>query len=269
MSQDFKRHGPMGMDPALDKFRLNPTNLCWWCGDVATSAEHRFKRTTLKRIATSSNGTITPQNVFKKSSDYHAPLKSIDKGAQIRWPANLCGKCNNATSQPYDKAYEAFEQYVVGHHDEISRKSRLRWSDVYGKEYREQSKDLARYFAKQLGCMLATQRLQVPGEMIDFLNGAEHSLSIGFTLGVSTKATRLRNLLSVDDALNIVGIRNVQSYTQEGDFAALVFPYQIGDIHVQVEWCKGAQLPAWYNRRSLKLTSVDNSETFIALCLTE
>lgn len=258
----------MGMEPALDKFRHNPTNLCWWCGDVATSAEHRFKRTTLKRIATSSDGTIAPQNVFKISSDYQAPLKSIDKGAQIRWPANLCGKCNNATSQPYDKAYEAFEQYVVDHHDEISRKSRLKWSDVYGKDYCDQPRDLARYFAKQLGCMLATQRLRVPGKMIDFLNGAEQCPSIGFTLGVSTKATRLRNLLSVEDALNIAGIRNVQSYTQEGVFAALVFPYQIGDIHVQVEWCEGAQLPAWYNRRNPKLTRVDNSETLIALHLT-
>src|SRR5699024_4524310 len=265
MSQDFKRHGPMGMDPALDKFRLEANNQCWWCGEVATTAEHRIKKSTLKRIATSSDGTINPQNIFKKSVNYQGPLKSNNKGAQIRWPANLCGKCNNDTSQPYDKAYDAFEQYVVDYHDEICQKSRLKWADVYGKKHRESSKDLARYFAKQLGCMLATQRLPIPGALIDFLNGADQCRSIGFTLGVSTEATSLRTVLSEEDASSYVGIHKVQAYKRDETLAALVFPYQIGDVHVSTEWRDGERLRSWFHHRAPKLTRVDNSDNLMDL----
>ncbi len=161
------------MDPTLDDFRLPSSDRCWWCGDVATTEEHRIKHSTLRRVAQSEEGKVHPGNVFKKSSDFEGALHSIKKGAQVRWRKNLCANCNNARSQPFDLAYDLFEAYLVDHMDDMMRWKSLDWPAVYGSDWEEKARDLARYFAKQVGCMLATQRLPVPQELVAFLNGAE------------------------------------------------------------------------------------------------
>lgn len=171
MSDDRRRTGVLELDTALEHLRVPASDRCWWCGEVATTQEHRIKASTLRRVARLDDGSVSPGNVYKKSSDYSATLHSLNKGAQIRWSKNLCGSCNSSKSQPFDRAYDDFEAFIVKHIDVMSEWERLDWQTVYGFVWREESRNLARYFGKQLGCMLATQQLQVPAELIEFLNG--------------------------------------------------------------------------------------------------
>jgi hypothetical protein len=159
-------------------FGLSPQGNCWWCGGLADSQEHRFKHSSLRRVA----GGKAPRNVFKKSDDYSGELKSISKGSQVRWPKNLCSNCNNARSQPFDYAYDTFEDFLFEHGSEMGGRDQLEWSTIYGRDWAQGAANLARYFGKQMGCMLATQDLPVPGELISFLDGAERCPSACFML---------------------------------------------------------------------------------------
>ena len=58
-------------------------------------------------------GKVEPSNVFKKSPDFEGTLRSIKKGAQVRWRRNLCANCNNAKSQSFDLACAVFEAFLV------------------------------------------------------------------------------------------------------------------------------------------------------------
>ena len=145
-----RRRGPMDMDPALDPFRLPPSDRCWWCGERATTEEHRFKHSTLRRVGRTDTGVVDPEGVFKKSGDFEGPLRSLKKGSQVRWRKNLCAKCNNHRSQPFDQAYDAFEAFVIDRADELMNWKRLDWHDVYGPQGQSGARDLGRYFGKQI-----------------------------------------------------------------------------------------------------------------------
>lgn len=152
----YWRRGPMAMDPALDAFRLPPTDRCWWCGDLATTEEHRFKNSTLRRVGRTDSGDVDPQGVFKVSGDFAGPLRSLNKGSQVRWRKNLCARCNNQRSQPFDLAHDVFEAFVIERADEMMKWKRLAWQEIYGPRWQPAARDLGRYFGKQIGCMLAS-----------------------------------------------------------------------------------------------------------------
>jgi hypothetical protein len=247
----------MAMDPKLDSLRLPPSELCWWCGDVATTEEHRFKRSTLRRLAQSPEGDIDPHNIFKKSSDFEGTLHSINKGSQVRWTKNLCANCNNARSQPFDLAYESFDSYVVDHFNEMMQWKRLDWSSMYGKEHKENSRNLARYFAKQMGCMLATQQLPVPQELIDFLNGAKGCPATCFRIFIDPAIGDVHNELrkdGIEDGLStFVGLLKAMAYETGGQFSGFTYGYRIGYIRVSGEWFEGTNRSSWFKRRSVDL----------------
>lgn len=223
----------MGMHPALDKFRLPSSDRCWWCGDVATTEEHRIKHSTLRRVARNDDGNVQPSNVFKKSSDFEGMLNSIKKGSQVRWRKNLCANCNNARSQPFDRAYDVFETFLVAHIDDMTRWTWLDWRYVYGDDWAREARNLARYFAKQMGCMLASQRLPVPQELITFLDGEERSPSTCFMLYINHRGVDAHNLMrsNSDEGLNtFVGLLESQAYQTDGRFSGVSYGYHIGYV---------------------------------------
>lgn len=252
----------MGMDPALDVFRLPPSARCWWCGDLATTEEHRIKHSTLRRIARASERTVNPGNVFKKSPDFEGELHSIKKGAQVRWRKNLCANCNNAKSQPFDLAYDVFEAYLLDHVDIMMRWKRLDWSAVYGNDWQEGSRNLARYFGKQMGCMLATQRLPVARELIDFLGGAERCPSVCFMICINWRGgdahTMMRRHGLKDGLSTFVGLLDTVAYQREGQFSGVRYGYHIGYIWVIGEWLDGTNRSSWFEHPSIDLPRVND-----------
>src|SRR5699024_12014568 len=76
MSDRQRRPGVLDLNPALAHLRAPVTDLCWWCGDVATTEEHRFKASTLRRVARSDDGTVEPSNIFKKRDRKSTRLNS-------------------------------------------------------------------------------------------------------------------------------------------------------------------------------------------------
>ncbi|ALO67662.1 hypothetical protein AS189_15725 [Arthrobacter alpinus] len=274
MNDARKKTGVLDLDPALKHLRVPANDLCWWCGDVATTEEHRFKASTLRRVARSDDGTIVPSTVYKKSSDYEGTLQSLKKGTQIRWRKNLCANCNNAKSQPFDRSYDHFESFLVEHIDEISARERLDWQAVYGLDWKEQARNLARYFGKQLGCMLATQELQIPEELIEFLDGFERCPSVCFMLYVNPRAVEAHEMMRRDgfeDGLNsFVGLLEADVYQSAGEFSGIDYVYHIsagefsgidyvyhiGFLWFTARWRAGADVTSWFEYQEIDLPRV-------------
>jgi hypothetical protein len=252
----------MGMDPALDKFRLPPSDRCWWCGDLATTEEHRIKHSTLRRVARNQDGNTQPANVFKKSSDFEGLLHSIKKGSQVRWRKNLCANCNNAKSQLLDRSYDIFEAFLVAHIDDMTHWAWLDWRNVYGDAWEREARNLARYFAKQMGCMLASQQLPVPQELVAFLDGEERCPSTCFMLYTNHRGVDTHNMMRSNGDVGLstfVCLLESQAYQTDGRFSGVSYGYHIGYVWILADWRDGTDRSSWFEHPQIALPRVNEN----------
>lgn len=222
---------------------------CWWCGAPATTAEHKIKARSLRRAATNDDGNCDARNLYKKSPRYEGELRSLNKGSEVRWPRNLCAPCNNTRSQPFDRAHDRFEDFVVANVDVIGRWRHLDWSEVFGADWERDAGDLARYFGKQLGCMLESYRLPVPPDLIAFLDGAPECPSVQFGFVRNWRAVYAHKLMRKDrenDGLStFLGLLDSTWYETDGRTTGLDYGYHFGYLWVLVSWREGATFPIW------------------------
>lgn len=254
MAIENVRRGVLEPDPALDGFQVTATDRCWWCGDVATTEEHRIKASTLRRVGRAADGTTEPSNVFKKSSDYEGALRTLRKGAQVRWRKNMCADCNNSRSQPFDRAYDVFEAFLVSRFDAIVGWTHLDWRDVYGDEWQGGARNLARYFAKQLGCMLATYDLPVPDDVRRFLDGGDRCPSVSFMLVINPRVVALmRSEGAGEDMSNFVGLLEAPAYSSGDSCTGIDYGYHIGYLNFLAHWREGEEFSSWFEHKTCKL----------------
>lgn len=255
MGAEDTRHGVLEPDPSLDDFRVAVTDRCWWCSAHATTEEHRIKASTLRRIARAEDGSVKPGNVFKMSSDYERPLQTLKKGPQVRWRKNMCANCNNSRSQAFDRAYDVFEAFLISHFDVMADWRRFDWKDVYGDDWRIGSRNLARYFAKQLGCMLTTYDLPIPDDIRRFLNGANRCPSVKFELAINPDVVAfMRTEGSGADMSTFVGLLTAPAYRNGQSFSGIDYGYHIGYLNFFACWRKGKKSSSWFDHRTCKLS---------------
>ncbi len=92
---------------------------CWICNKIADSAEHRIKKSDLGNLYGS--GSYKGENSVVliragQESKVQGPNSKI-----VKYKKNLCSKCNNEFSQPFDKSYEHFITYIRQNKDLILR----------------------------------------------------------------------------------------------------------------------------------------------------
>jgi hypothetical protein len=153
-------------NPEFEHFRKPPTGLCWWCGAPATTREHKYKRTDLDAMGTDG------QLMWGGDPERPYIVKSHRRDPAVRFVKSLCANCNNARSQPFDRAYDTYAQYVRDHLDSLWFEDGLGMRDIYGRHWRDRQRELACYFVKHFGCRLVEEGLTPPQQMADFLDGA-------------------------------------------------------------------------------------------------
>ena len=146
--------------------------VCWRCGAKATTREHKFKRTDLERMWGAGDQYLVHYGGGKMPL---SKVTSARKSQQIRFSPNLCAQCNNARSQPFDRAYDRFAEYVWANLDSLRRRRYLDASDIYGNDWRIGFHDLARYVVKHVGCRIADSDFAVPQDFRDFLDGGDRA----------------------------------------------------------------------------------------------
>ena len=142
---------------------------CWICGAPANSREHRIKKSDLMRrygrqSYRSMGGMV--HVIGGEPHDIQGPSDS-----RLTYEPLLCADCNNAKSQPWDKAYEQFECRVFEHSREILRKRFILLEDVFGSEnFSGACPNLYKYFVKAFGCRLVAANMMVPHDLVALLS---------------------------------------------------------------------------------------------------
>ena len=118
------------------------------------------------------------------------------KATSLMFSPSLCRSCNGTRSQPFDRAYAVFSDYVIDNQDTLVEAGVLDFTDVFGEATSEELPKLARYYAKHIGCRIADNAGRVPDDLLLFLNQEVETASSVFSqLGIREM---LRNI--VDEA---------------------------------------------------------------------
>jgi hypothetical protein len=151
---------------SLDGLRLDQSGVCWWCGGVGDSREHKHKASVLRRMWGAEGLSLG-----REGHDLHE-LRSWRSGA-VKFGKVLCQKCNNERSQPFDEAYDVYEQFIQHNSARLSRSRVIDWRDVFGHDWEVQTRLLGCYAVKMFGCWIANDGFPPPKALVTFLDGGD------------------------------------------------------------------------------------------------
>ena len=140
---------------------------CWWCGGVADSREHKWKRSDLVRMF--GPGPYRGDVSWGRGNEVRDPQGA--SSSALKFAANLCRRCNNERSQPFDRAYDVWASWVKENLQPLQELEHVRLTEPFGSNPGPHVDHLARYFAKHVGCRLASEGVEVPPDLIAFLDG--------------------------------------------------------------------------------------------------
>lgn len=156
----------------LAPYRSSAGAVCWWCGSPAATQEHKFKRTDLERMWPVGDPYLVHGD---GTGDRLSKVRSARKSPQVRFLLNLCARCNNARSQPFDRAYDLFAEYVWTHLGTLRWRRHIDAASIYGGDWQAGLQDLTRYVVKHAGCRVADGGFPVPLSFREVLNGSRAS----------------------------------------------------------------------------------------------
>lgn len=112
----------------------------------------------------------------------------------VKFSPTMCQKCNNARSQPFDRAYDQFIAHMSANEATIGLDRRFRFSDIYGADWPIERVNLVKYWVKHVCCVAAENGIQIPTALIAYLDNesAGSPPHIRFDLMIQADLLRLR-----------------------------------------------------------------------------
>jgi hypothetical protein len=95
---------------------------------------------------------------------------------------SLCAYCNNQRSQPFDRAYAEFADWITNRN--VARDAGIDFRRIYGSDWEESQELMARYYAKHFGCRMVETGIPVPESLRAFLDSGlpMHDAHLGLVL---------------------------------------------------------------------------------------
>jgi hypothetical protein len=161
-----------------------------------------------------------------------------DRYGVVKFPKSMCGECNNARSQPFDRAYEKFSTYLMN--TRVRTSAGIDFEDVYGASWESETLALARYYAKHFGCRMVRSEFPVPSSLRGFLDGAADMPDAQMVLVSTDSVHRVAGkglTLSPDGVLVDPAVTYFRGY---------VMAAYVGAVGVRYEWWaegQGSQEP--------------------------
>ncbi len=153
------------------------TGVCWWCGNTASSREHRIKRSDIIReFGSKIDPDILGINMGILSETLVGP-----NAKQYKFKPSLCASCNNARSQPFDKAQEQFANYFRDHEFEIAQDLTIPTTTIFNENLVVTLDDLQRYFVKHVGCRLVALGISPSQNLRDYLDSKDALRDLSFS----------------------------------------------------------------------------------------
>lgn len=209
---------------------MGESRKCWICGSFPDSAEHRIKKSDIvskygKDNYKGDNSLCIVSYDDKRDvvQDGNNATVTISQDAVqgansnlLKYDKILCSNCNNARTQPFDKAYEEFITYLNENESEIVHKRFIDFHKIYGDDFENKQRNLYKYFVKSFGCRLAHfnhDNHPVPSDMVELLGLDSFQTKLRLNFSVNEDKLCLGRLDS--DLKKIIGntnIRTNQSY---------------------------------------------------------
>lgn len=167
---------------------------CWICGDLATTSEHKIKKSDL--IRRYGAGPYRGDDAVVRVRDGSQQVIQGPNSKRLQFRPSLCAACNNARTQPYDRAYQQFESWVFENEQIILNTRLIDLQDVYGSDVAGRRQvDLYKYFVKCFGCTLAEIGVRVPRHLVGLIQKERFQTALRITLAVN------RSMFYVDEDL--------------------------------------------------------------------
>lgn len=168
---------------------MNDQRLCWICEEnVADTSEHALKRSDIVRAyGKSSYHNLKGKQPIHFKNGKQTKLQGANSDV-IKNPKDLCKQCNNTLSQPYDRAYDKFIEYVVNNSELILERRFIDFAEIYGEDFPTQQSNLFKYFIKSFGCRIyANPDFNVPQDLISIIRNNLTHFSTGLKITMSIK----------------------------------------------------------------------------------
>ena len=122
---------------------------CWICGAPADSAEHMVKASDFRSVF----GKVTQKApAFRHSKDKpNVPVRGA-QAENLKFAPSLCSFCNNARTQPHDRAWEKFSMFIRTSRPPLIAGSRIPLQQVFPGTVKQSMLNVHLYFLKLLGC---------------------------------------------------------------------------------------------------------------------
>lgn len=173
---------------SLGELKSHKANTCWWCGSEADSAEHMIKSTDAKRMFAEKLDS-QPVIAVPVGSAPTLPAKFFPvqgpNSKHIKFGPIFCQNCNNARSQPFDKAYDAFINYWFENQTKIMNEQKIDFRRVYSRHWSNETFKMGKYLLKHVSCRIAESGYEVPSYIIEYLNTNARSfpkVHLGFAI---------------------------------------------------------------------------------------
>jgi hypothetical protein len=158
-------------------------NRCWICGGPSETAEHRIKKSDL--VERFGKGPYAGEReLFHIKKGRTQRLQGQDSKL-VKYAKNLCGRCNNSLTQPFDFAYEEFISWTMANQESVLKHRVIDFEPVFGPIWERKQRDLFKYFAKCFGCRLDEAGRPVPRDVVDLLHKDSFTTALYVTFQVN------------------------------------------------------------------------------------
>lgn len=195
---------------------------CWICGKEGTTGEHRIKASDLRTFF----GQVSQKTpiYFHTSVKKNIPLGSI-KAERLKSTAKICNNCNNAITQPYDKAWEKLSTYLRENFPRISTTKKIDMTKVFPGASGQSLLNVQLYFVKLFGGLIV-----------------EHNVPIdikSFAYAIQTQTAHKNIYLGFGPRLDVVkhkfvGVTPINAVNNDRETVFASWFYVVGDIAVDV-----------------------------------
>ena len=155
--------------------------ICWMCGNIADSREHKIKKSLLKKIFAED---------FKNKDMMHIKYGIENKIAgansdKIKFKKVICSKCNNHKTQEHDLSFDTFINFIINNYKVIDKKRMINFQEIYGEDFPKQQLNLYKYFVKIFGCDLSENNFEVPYDLKNLLDKDSFKSRLKITFSIN------------------------------------------------------------------------------------
>ncbi|MFM9862280.1 MAG: hypothetical protein ACKVRO_01625 [Micropepsaceae bacterium] len=131
---------------------------CWICGDPATTAEHKTKKSDLK----SAFGKPTQKSpiFYHDAKARNQRINTLD-AKLVKSTSLLCEQCNTTRTQPFDRAWEQMSEHLRFYQPNIATSAVVRANRVFRYGTRRSMLHVHLYFVKLFGCHIKEHNMAI------------------------------------------------------------------------------------------------------------